>query len=52
MSVEKIIAEHLNIDESSISDDSKIVEDLGADSLHTVEPVSYTHLTLPTNREV
>ena len=39
MSVEKIIAEHLNIDESSISDDSKIVEDLGADSLHTVELV-------------
>ena len=39
MSVEKIIAEHLNIDESSISDDSKIVEDLVADSLHTVELV-------------
>ena len=39
MSVEKIIAEHLNVDESSISDDSKIVEDLGADSLHTVELV-------------
>lgn len=39
MSVEKIIAEHLNIDESSINDDSKIVEDLGADSLHTVELV-------------
>lgn len=37
--IEKIIAEHLNIDESSISDDSKIVEDLGADSLHTVELV-------------
>jgi len=39
MSVEKIIAEHLNIDESSISDDSKIVDDLGADSLHIVELV-------------
>ena len=39
MSVEKIIAEHLNIDESSISDDSKIVDDLGADSLHIVEIV-------------
>lgn len=39
MSVEKLIAEHLNIDESSISDDSKIVDDLGADSLHIVELV-------------
>jgi len=37
--IEQIIADHLHIDVSSISDDSKIVEDLGADSLHTVELV-------------
>ena len=35
--IEKILAERLNIDAESISDDSNIVEDLGADSLHTVE---------------
>ena len=37
--IEQLIADHLHIDVSSISDDSKIVEDLGADSLHTVELV-------------
>ncbi len=37
--IEKIIAENLKIDESSITDDSKIVEDLGADSLNVVELV-------------
>ena len=37
--VEQIIADHLHIDASTITDDSKIVEDLGADSLHTVELV-------------
>ena len=39
MSVEQLIADHLHIDASIISDDSKIMEDLGADSLHTVELV-------------
>mgnify|MGYP005670359301 FL=1 len=39
MSVEQLIADHLHIDASTINDDSKIVEDLGADSLHTVELV-------------
>ena len=39
MSVEQLIADHLHIDASIINDDSKIVEDLGADSLHTVELV-------------
>jgi len=39
MSVEQIIADHLHIDASIINDDSKIMEDLGADSLHTVELV-------------
>lgn len=39
MSVEQIIADHLHIDASIINDDSKIVDDLGADSLHIVELV-------------
>ena len=37
--IEKIIAENLKIDEASITDDSKIIEDLGADSLNVVELV-------------
>ena len=37
--IEQIIADHLHIDASIINDDSKIMEDLGADSLHTVELV-------------
>ena len=39
MSVEKIIAEHLNKDISEVTDDKHIVDDLGADSLHIVELV-------------
>ena len=35
----KIIADHLKIDESTVSLDSQIIEDLGADSLHIVELV-------------
>ena len=49
--IEQIIADHLHIDVSSISDDSKIVEDLGADSLHTVELViefeNHFDMTIP-----
>ena len=37
--VEQLIADHLHIDASTINDDSKIVDDLGADSLHIVELV-------------
>tara|TARA_B100000424_G_scaffold175204_1_gene135305 strand:+ start:76 stop:291 length:216 start_codon:yes stop_codon:yes gene_type:complete len=37
--IEQLIADHLHIDVSTINDDSKIMEDLGADSLHTVELV-------------
>ena len=37
--VEQLIADHLHIDASIINDDSKIVDDLGADSLHIVELV-------------
>ena len=37
--IEQLIADHLHIDASIINDDSKIVDDLGADSLHIVELV-------------
>ena len=37
--VKKIVVDHLGIDESKISLDSKFIEDLGADSLDTVELV-------------
>ncbi len=38
--VKKIIAEHLGIDEmDKITDDAKFIDDLGADSLDTVELV-------------
>ena len=39
MSVEKIIAEHIGCDLDMVKDDSKIIEDLGADSLDIVELV-------------
>ena len=35
--LEKILAERLDIDADSISDEKNIVEDLGADSLSVVE---------------
>ena len=52
--VKKIVVEHLGIDESKVVETASFIDDLGADSLDTVElvTVSYTHLTLPTNREV
>jgi len=37
MEIEKIIADHLDIDISKVTDDARLLEDLGADSLHTVE---------------
>ena len=37
--VKKIVAEHLGIDESKVTSSSKFIEDLGADSLDTVELV-------------
>ena len=37
--VKKIIVDHLGIDESKVSLDSKFIDDLGADSLDTVELV-------------
>ena len=37
--VENIIAEHLKLDVSEVTDEKHIIYDLGADSLHTVELV-------------
>ena len=37
--VKKIVIEHLGVDESKIQSDSKFIDDLGADSLDTVELV-------------
>ena len=37
--VNEIIAEHLNLDVSEVTEDKHIIDDLGADSLHTVELV-------------
>ncbi len=37
--VKKIVAEQLNVDESEITLDSSFIDDLGADSLDTVELV-------------
>lgn len=37
--VRKLIAEQMHIDENSITEDKRIVEDLGADSLDTVEMI-------------
>ena len=37
--VEQIIAETLSIDQDSIKDNMKFIEDLGGDSLHVVELV-------------
>ena len=37
--VKKIVADHLGIDEVKVQDDSSFIDDLGADSLDTVELV-------------
>ncbi len=37
--VKKIIVEQLNVDESKVTADAKFIDDLGADSLDTVELV-------------
>ena len=37
--VKKIVIDHLGIDESKITPESKFIDDLGADSLDTVELV-------------
>ena len=37
--VKKIVVEHLNVEEEKISDSASFIDDLGADSLDTVELV-------------
>jgi len=37
--VKKIVIEHLGVDESKVSDNASFIDDLGADSLDTVELV-------------
>tara|TARA_B110001454_G_C12543977_1_gene360655 strand:+ start:427 stop:666 length:240 start_codon:yes stop_codon:yes gene_type:complete len=37
--VKKIVADHLGIDDVKVNDDSSFIDDLGADSLDTVELV-------------
>ena len=37
--VKEIVADHLGIDDAKVNDDSSFIDDLGADSLDTVELV-------------
>lgn len=37
--VKKIVVEHLSVDESKVTENSSFIDDLGADSLDTVELV-------------
>ena len=37
--VKKMVADHLGIDEAKVTDESNFIDDLGADSLDTVELV-------------
>ena len=37
--VKKIVVEHLNVDADKVNDNASFIEDLGADSLDTVELV-------------
>jgi acyl carrier protein len=37
--VKKIVVEHLGVDETKVTEDASFVDDLGADSLDTVELV-------------
>ena len=39
--VKKIVADHLGIEETKVTDESSFIDDLGADSLDTVELVMY-----------
>tara|TARA_B100000029_G_C17482153_1_gene925934 strand:- start:1067 stop:1306 length:240 start_codon:yes stop_codon:yes gene_type:complete len=37
--VKKMVVDHLGVDEASVTDESNFIDDLGADSLDTVELV-------------
>ena len=51
MEIENLIAQHLGIDVSEVTDDKHLMDDLGADSLHTVELViefeNQSDITIP-----
>ena len=38
--VKKIVADHLGVDEQKVTDEASFIDDLGADSLDTVELVA------------
>ena len=42
--VKAIIVDKLGVEESEVTPEASFTNDLGADSLDTVESVSYTHL--------
>jgi acyl carrier protein len=48
MSVEKIIADYLEVSIDKVTDDANLIDDLGADSLHIVELV----LAFETNYDI
>ena len=50
--VKNIIVTQLGVKADEVKNEAKFIDDLGADSLDTVESVSYTHLTLPTTEAV
>jgi len=39
LKVKKIVADHLGVDEQKVTDEASFIDDLGADSLDTVELV-------------
>jgi acyl carrier protein len=39
--VKKIVVEHLGVDEAKVTDEASFIDDLGADSLDTVELVMH-----------
>ena len=42
--VKKIVADHLGIEEAKVTDEASFIDDLGADSLDTVELLSLIHI--------
>ena len=44
--VKAIIVDKVGVEESEVTNEASFTNDLGADSLDTVEPVSYTHLSI------
>ena len=42
--VKKIVADHLGVEEEKVVDEASFIDDLGADSLDTVELLSLIHI--------